>query len=503
MKKIRIVSSLILGIVFSSYGQTNKIENTGNVGIGTTTPAEKLEVRGNINSEKFQIRTPSSGSWFNITSPNGSNRFDINRRYNGDIPLMSVLTSGNVGIGTKTPNTVLHIKKNQSGWLQEIAGTASNNGDFVGLKVLSGYAGETNKWIGISAIAENLHSNATGLGLYTGATERFRIQHNGNVGIGTTSPDAKLHLNALERNALRIYRETITDKYLNIWHGTSGAVIEPIRTDGETSSLYLGGYDTPTNVFLSANGGNVGIGTTSPNAKLQITSTSIDEFSTNRYDANLIIEGTNTSRSVSKGATLGFVVPANTNGGNSWQQGRIMVTPDNESNANASGRMLLQTRYINNGAWRWRNNLILTSNGNVGIGTADTKGFKLGVKGKIAAEEVKVALYNTWPDYVFENDYNLPSLQQVENHIVEKGHLENIPSAAEVVENGIQLGEMNSKLLQKIEELTLYMIEQNKKTENQQKEIYKLQEENKKLKSTSSMLIELQMRLEKLESKTK
>ncbi len=115
---------------------------------------------------------------------------------------------------------------------------------------------------------------------------------------------------------------------------------------------------------------------------------------------------------------------------------------------------------------------------NVGIGTTDTKGFKLGVKGKIAAEEVKVALYNTWPDFVFEDDYKLPTLQEVAHHIQEKGHLENIPSATEVAENGIQLGEMNAKLLQKIEELTLYMIEQNKKTDALVEEVKALKEKN-------------------------
>lgn len=115
--------------------------------------------------------------------------------------------------------------------------------------------------------------------------------------------------------------------------------------------------------------------------------------------------------------------------------------------------------------------LYIDKNGDVGIGIANTKGYKLGVKGKIAAEEVKVALYNTWPDYVFESNYNLQTLEEVENHIIEKGHLQNIPSAKEVEENGIQLGEMNARLLQKIEELTLYLIEQNKKTEQLQKEV--------------------------------
>ncbi len=122
--------------------------------------------------------------------------------------------------------------------------------------------------------------------------------------------------------------------------------------------------------------------------------------------------------------------------------------------------------------------------GKVGIGT-NNPDATLAVNGNIHTKEVKVDL-NGWPDYVFEDDYKLPTLQEVEDHITEKGHLENIPSAAEVTENGIQLGEMNAKLLQKIEELTLYMIEQNKKTEAlkiivtaQQKEIESLKKNTK------------------------
>ncbi|MNY43726.1 hypothetical protein D3C86_1787050 [compost metagenome] len=75
------------------------------------------------------------------------------------------------------------------------------------------------------------------------------------------------------------------------------------------------------------------------------------------------------------------------------------------------------------------------------------------------AESVKVKLQANWPDYVFTKDHQLPTLQETEKHIKDKGHLPGIPSAAEVKANGIDLGEMNAKLLQKIEELTLHLIE--------------------------------------------
>ena len=101
--------------------------------------------------------------------------------------------------------------------------------------------------------------------------------------------------------------------------------------------------------------------------------------------------------------------------------------------------------------------------GSVGIGTTNPDA-KLAVNGTIHSKEVKVDV-NGWPDYVFKKEYDLPTLQEVEKHINEKGYLENIPSEEEVLKNGINLGEMNIKLLQKIEELTLYTIEQQKNTE--------------------------------------
>lgn len=100
--------------------------------------------------------------------------------------------------------------------------------------------------------------------------------------------------------------------------------------------------------------------------------------------------------------------------------------------------------------------------GDIGIGTVDPKGYRLAVNGKIRAQEIKIEA-SPWPDYVFAKDYQLPSLQETEKHIKEKGHLPGIPSAEEVKANGIDVGEMNAKLLQKIEEMTLYIIDLEKR----------------------------------------
>ncbi|MCF2875046.1 MULTISPECIES: hypothetical protein [unclassified Tenacibaculum] len=130
---------------------------------------------------------------------------------------------------------------------------------------------------------------------------------------------------------------------------------------------------------------------------------------------------------------------------------------------------------------------VINSNGNVGIGTEETGIHKLAVEGSIGAREIKVQATG-WYDFVFEKDYNLPTIEEVEKHIKEKGHLKNIPSAKEVLKNGIHLGEMNGKLLEKIEELTLYTIQQEKKIKEQEKELKKLQGLSDRLEKLEKLL---------------
>lgn len=121
--------------------------------------------------------------------------------------------------------------------------------------------------------------------------------------------------------------------------------------------------------------------------------------------------------------------------------------------------------FVQGGSAKIEGNIFTDSN--IGIGTSNfTDGsdtYRLSVKGKVRAEEVKV--YNTWADYVFNPTYKLPTLKEVESYITKNGHLQNVPSAKEITENGLELGEMTKIQQEKIEELTLYLIQQNKEIE--------------------------------------
>ncbi len=121
-------------------------------------------------------------------------------------------------------------------------------------------------------------------------------------------------------------------------------------------------------------------------------------------------------------------------------------------------------------------NRILQLNSDVGIGTSPLTGYALSVDGKIIAKEIKVEA-SPWADFVFDEDYELKNLEDVEQYIEQENHLPGVPSASDVEEEGVNLGEMNAILLQKIEEMTLYMIELNKKIEAQQEEIEELKSE--------------------------
>jgi hypothetical protein len=121
--------------------------------------------------------------------------------------------------------------------------------------------------------------------------------------------------------------------------------------------------------------------------------------------------------------------------------------------------------------------------GNVGIGTSTPGSYKLAVAGNIRATEVQIEHIDQWYDCVFEDNYHLASLKNLEDFIKDNKHLPEIPSGKEVIEKGINVGEMNALLLKKIEELTLYLIGQHKEIEKQKSELIEQQKQIEELKN--------------------
>lgn len=284
------------------------------------------------------------------------------------------------------------------------------------------------------------------------------IYRNGKVGIGTATPTFDLHIEspALFQQKLNgtgnfsgiMLKANNATKQIGIHYGTDGTnaintnSLRFARYDVNGDSYGVGWQANPMIFDMDAPDGSltlnelgwIGIGTYAPFDKLEVA-------------GNLRISDGNTD-----GARLVW-----RGGANGAQEYRARVAPEGFL-AFFPGEGKPST-------------LNLTQDGNVGIGTQYPGSFKLAVEGRIAARGVKVTTAN-FADYVFEPTYKLRSLSSVESYINENKHLPGMPSAKEVEKDGgFELGNMNVKLLEKIEELTLYVIELKKENEQMKKEI--------------------------------
>jgi len=250
---------------------------------------------------------------------------------------------------------------------------------------------------------------------------------------------------------------------LMIWSGSeTGALRLSVGVDKNNNCAYLqparAWQDYKANLVLNYLGGNVGIGVSTPKTKFQI-----GDIWTFHDGANDKIIGRNTYN----------------NGSNNI---RIQAAVASRMLFNNTGDIVFQTAptgtagsTIADSQWQ---TVTIKNNGSVGIGTTNTThltNFKLAVKGRILCEGVEVITTVPQADYVFESDYKLSPLSEVENFIKENKHLPNIPSAKEFQENGYNIVDMDEMLLRKVEEHTLYLIQM-------QKLIEELMLENKDLK---------------------
>lgn len=255
------------------------------------------------------------------------------------------------------------------------------------------------------------------------------INRSGNVGIGTTTPSELLDVNG-----------TIQSSKHNIFHIDNTTALD-IRQNGSNRRLYYNASSSSQTLgLLDTNN----VSRFFVNAK---KNTSETYMVLKKPDGGEIIKmgylGTSNIGS--------YIHMPNTNS-------RVVIAGLGNYLINEGHKLV-----VKNGSAKIEGNII--TNENIGIGTSSfTDGndsYRLSVDGAVRAHEVKV--YTTWADFVFYENYNLPTLEDVEQFILKNGHLKDIPSEKEVEENGIQLGEMNKLLLQKIEELTLYTIEQEKR----------------------------------------
>jgi len=484
------------------YGPTVKMvmNNNGDLGLGTTNPSSKLHVEGEIKIKSssnipLQLYSPDTYSGILFSDIHGTSRifyrgatgtYDIggsgynvtNKKLHihggtsigtgfggASVPINGLTVEGNVGIGKYNPEYQL-----------DVSNTARVLTDSDAIAIFK--STDNKAWINVADddtsgffSAENGHIS---IGPYAGVNaQNFNIDVNtNNVGIGTVSPSEKLEVAG---NFKIGYQNKITSGSTS----TFKSEIVPFTINGNTEfrNYYAtGDYDFYTGngvhgnnelAFKIQSNGNVGIGTSDPKNKLTVKGVINSEGDGDFYGAWFGGEKRTENPSINMGV---------------WHNNKGSIYWDSNER-----RLVFSTQ--NNDSSIFDNTMSL-EDGKVGIGIASVPSdYKLAVAGKIITEEIKVKLQSSgWPDYVFAKDYDLMSVEEVETYIKKNGHLPKMPSAKEVEKEGVLLGEMNKKLLEKIEELTLYTIAQEKKIQQQNKKIKKLESLEKRMERLEAIL---------------
>lgn len=389
----------------------------------------------------------------------------------------TIAVSQNVGIGTTTPAAKLDVKSGGN-YVSQFNGIAPM---YLGLYENDVYRGY---WGSFSGAAEDVDfgtgpGNTTGkLHLTIQSVPRLTIGSNGNVGVGTTNPLFRHHVEGGDG-----FFNTMTGFFrfgsptTNQWRiGTTGTAADLTWYTSPDATTFTARHSFQQNGNIGFGTGTVapisrldimGAGTTSSTNTFTLRNSQGDTLFRMRDDGRMGIgyNGSSYGRTINLGGTgINFYTS------NEVAFGGAIFPTDTSlviwSNSGSANYLVFQPSWGNTGIGTYTPNAKFHLNGAQLIGGNTARiaaGHVLSVDGRVIAEEVTVQNSTSWPDYVFEKNYKLMSLEELSLFIKNNKHLPNIPAASVVEKEGIQLGEMNRKLMEKVEELTLYILELNKR----------------------------------------
>ena len=424
---------------------------TGNQGTGVSGFSElSFGVRG----------ASASGAGGNFTSVDGTGL--IASSTSG--PALTT-GSGNVGIGASNPTQAKLVVNGVTGETNAMFGSltagltvetsppgisfnAYNNGNGRKLMV-DGYASllrHNNTNGNFELYQEPAFGNANGP---ADVLKTLVINRTGNIGIGGTDPVVRMTFPAETGDKISFYESAGASRY---GIGVQTSLLQ-LYTSASSSDIGFGYGNSGgfTENFRFTGDGKLGIKTNAPEAMLHINGIPATAAAT----AVIINDQSPTIQLQVSGVDKGVLQAA----GDDIKIGTNF--------ANTTGRVVIRTGGLDR--------VFVDNDGNFSIGTTtDAPGYIFRVGGKMIAEEIRVKNRAAWPDYVFDPAYRLQTLEQVEQFIQQNKHLPNVPPAAEVQQQGIAIGEMQQKLMEKVEELTLYLIHANKQIKLLQQEVQSL-----------------------------